>query len=77
MADVFRNVESDGDVQRIQLGFSYSVLDNFIAKVEFVNQQYSGFEQVDNYNFTRGLTPLDLSKDPRFYGVVAEVSFSF
>ena len=42
MADVFRNVESDGDVQRIQLGFGYRVWDNLIAKVEFVNQQYSG-----------------------------------
>ena len=69
--DKLGDVEADGNVHRIQAGFGYEISDGILFKAEYVNQWFRNFEQ------STGFDGLDLTEDPRFYGVVTEISFSF
>ncbi len=63
---------SDGKVNRIQVGGGFWLTRNLLMKVEYVNQKYSGFSvgQVVNNNIAAW-------REPSFSGVISEVSFSF
>jgi hypothetical protein len=65
-------VNSDGSVTRMQVGGGFWLTRNLLMKVEYVQQQYSGFAsgQVVNNN-------IQAWRDPEFSGFVSEVSFSF
>jgi predicted porin len=64
--------DSNGKVDRIQVGGGLWLSKNLLVKVEYVNQKYSGFStgQVVNNNIAAW-------RDPSFSGVISEVSFSF
>ncbi|MFP5246711.1 MAG: hypothetical protein ACLGH0_08450, partial [Thermoanaerobaculia bacterium] len=64
--------DSDGKVNRIQVGGGFWLSKNLLLKVEYVQQQYDGFAegQVVNNN-------IQAWKNPEFSGVISEVSFSF
>jgi hypothetical protein len=64
--------DSDGSVTRMQVGGGFWLTRNLLMKVEYVQQQYSGFAsgQVVNNN-------IQAWRDPEFSGFVSEVSFSF
>ncbi|HEY0156656.1 MAG TPA: hypothetical protein VGF28_05125 [Thermoanaerobaculia bacterium] len=63
---------SDGKVDRIQVGGGFWLTKNLLMKVEYVNQKYSGFRegQIVNNNIAAW-------REPSFSGVISEVSFSF
>ncbi len=64
--------DSDGRVNRIQVGGGFWLTKNLLMKMEYVQQKYSGFStgQVVNNN-------IQAWRDPEFSGFVSEVSFSF
>lgn len=64
--------DSDGTVQRIQVGGGFWLTKNLLLKVEYVQQNYNGFRegQIVNNN-------IQAWKNPEFSGVISEVSFSF
>ena len=64
--------DSDGKVNRIQVGGGYWLSKNLLLKIEYVTQKYSGFAegQVVNNNIAAW-------RDPEFSGFISEVSFSF
>ncbi|HEX8255507.1 MAG TPA: hypothetical protein VF846_20370 [Thermoanaerobaculia bacterium] len=64
--------DSDGNVRRIQVGGGFWLSKNLLLKVEYVDQQYSGFSvgQIVNNNIAAW-------RDPSFSGLISEVSFSF
>ncbi len=65
-------IDSDGSVDRIQVGGGFWLTKNLLLKMEYVQQKYSGFAngQVVNNN-------IQAWRDPEFSGVISEVSFSF
>jgi hypothetical protein len=65
-------VDSGGRVDRIQIGGGYWITDTILAKLEYVHQDYSGFDSSE-----RQVSGIDSWRDPSFDGVIAEVSFSF
>ena len=64
--------DSEGNVQRIQVGGGLWLSRNLLLKVEYVEQKYRGFSvgQIVNNNIAAW-------RDPSFSGVISEVSFSF
>lgn len=64
-------VDSDGSVDRLQVGGGYWLTDNMLAKLEYVTEEYSGFRTGTVLN------GLQAWRDPAFDGFVMEVSFSF
>ena len=64
--------DSDGKVNRLQVGGGFWLTRNLLMKVEYVHQTYSGFAtgQVVNNN-------IQAWRNPEFSGVISEVSFSF
>ncbi len=69
--DKFRDVDSDGNLHRVQGGFGFEIAPGILFKTEYVNQWFSDFEQ------NEGFDGLELTQNPRFYGIVTEISFSF
>lgn len=66
------NVNSNGKVDRIQLGGGLWLTKNLLAKVEYVTQQYRGFVPGNMVN-----NGIQAWRNPSFKGVVSEVSFAF
>lgn len=64
--------ETDGKVNRLQVGGGFWLTKNMLMKVEYVTQKYSGFRQGDMVN-----NGIQAWRDPEFNGFVAEVSFAF
>ena len=64
--------ETDGKVNRIQVGGGFWLTKNMLMKLEYVTQKYSGFRQGDMVN-----NGIQAWRDPEFNGFVAEVSFAF
>jgi len=70
-AQELRSVDSDGHVQRIQLGGGYWLTKNVLAKAEYVYEKFSDF---DPTSWSNGVG-VDVSRDPSFSGLIFEVSF--
>ncbi|HEX2832847.1 MAG TPA: hypothetical protein VHW00_07520 [Thermoanaerobaculia bacterium] len=64
--------DSDGRVNRIQVGGGFWLTKNLLMKMEYVQQKYSGFSQGQVVN-----NNIQAWRDPEFSGFVSEVSFSF
>lgn len=64
--------DSDGTVQRMQIGGGLWLTRHMLAKVEYVKQQYSDFNTGVLLN-----NNIQAWRDPEFSGFVAEVSFAF
>ena len=71
VANAVDGVETDGWVDRIEVGAGYWVTRNLLTKIEYVYQQYHGFGAD-----TGVVSGVDASPSPRFNGVVLEVSWS-
>ena len=65
-------VESDGKVDRIQVGGGLWLSKNLLVKLEYVNQKYDGFAAGQIVN-----NGIQAWRNPSFSGVISEVSFSF
>jgi len=72
VAGAVNGVDSNGWGDRIQIGGGYFFTENLLAKMEYVFQQYHNFAAEDGL-----VSGVDAARDPRFDGVVMEVSFSF
>jgi hypothetical protein len=70
--DMLNGRETDGKVNRIQIGGGLWLTRNMLAKVEYVTQKYKGFRQGDMVN-----NGIQAWRNPEFNGFVAEVSFAF
>jgi hypothetical protein len=68
----FQGVDSDGTVNRYQVGGGLWLTKNLLVKVEYVQQKYDGFAQGNIVN-----NNVQAWRNPEFSGVVSEVSFSF
>ena len=64
--------DSDGTVNRIQVGGGYWLSKNLLLKVEYVTQKYSGFAEGQIVN-----NGIQAWRDPEFSGLITEVSFAF
>jgi hypothetical protein len=71
VANAVDGVETDGWVDRIEVGAGYWVTRDLLGKIEYVYQQYHGFGAG-----TGVVSGVDASPSPRFNGVVLEVSWS-
>jgi hypothetical protein len=71
VANAVHGVETDGWVDRIEVGAGYWVTRELLTKIEYVYQQYHGFAAD-----TGEVSGVDASPSPRFNGVVLEVSWS-
>ena len=71
-ADPTRDVTSDGFVHRFQLGGGYWLHDLILAKLEYVHQFYEGFRADGSQ-----VSGVDVWQNPRFDGVLMEVSLTF
>jgi len=71
-ADKISGNDSMGKVYRIQVGGGLWLTRNMLAKVEYVNQKYSGF--ASGVVLNNGISAW---RNPSFKGVISEVSFSF
>ena len=65
-------VASNGKVYRIQAGGGLWITRNMLAKLEYVNQKYTGFASGVVLN-----NGIQASRNPTFKGFISEVSFSF
>jgi hypothetical protein len=65
-------VESDGWVDRIQVGGGYWATDTILVKAEYVYQKYHDFDQAGGQ-----VSGVDAWLGPEFNGVISEVSFAF
>ena len=72
MTDMLAGRPTDGKVNRVQVGGGFWLTKNMLAKLEYVQQKYTGFGQGDMVN-----NNIQAWHDPEFSGFVAEVSFSF
>lgn len=72
IAGAVNGVATDGWADRIQVGTGYWLSRNILAKVEYVYQQFHGFE-----SNTGVVSGVDASRSPNFSGVVMEISFGF
>ena len=68
----FQGVDSEGTVNRYQVGGGLWLTKNLLVKVEYVQQKYDGFVQGNIVN-----NNVQAWRNPEFSGVVSEVSFSF
>jgi hypothetical protein len=75
-ASTLQDNDSDGIVQRFQVGFGLEIVpDQLVFKTEYVNQWANDFAPGQK---VLGRNPgVDLATEPKFYGVVAEVAVSF
>lgn len=64
--------DSDGSVNRIQVGGGFWLTKNLLMKLEYVDQKYSGFSEGQIVN-----NGIQAWRDPEFSGFISEVSFSF
>lgn len=64
--------DSNGTVDRIQVGGGLWLTKNLLVKMEYVNQKYSGFAEGQVVN-----NGIQAWRNPSFNGVISEVSFSF
>lgn len=64
--------DSDGEVNRIQVGGGFWLTKNLLLKVEYVTQKYDGFAVGQIVN-----NGVQAWRNPEFSGVISEVSFSF
>ena len=70
--DMLQGAATNGKVTRYQIGGGLWLTRNLLAKVEYVDQKYSGFRAGQVVN-----NGIDAGKSPSFKGVISEVSFSF
>lgn len=70
-ADELNSVNSDGKVQRYQVGGGYWINRYMLAKVEYVHQTYNDFAKNTVVNNVR------VDRNPEFSGPILEVSFNF
>ena len=70
--DMLNGRETDGKVNRIQVGGGFWLTKNMLMKLEYVTQKYEGFREGDMVN-----NGIQAWRDPEFNGFVAEVSFAF
>ncbi len=71
-ANILNGNDSDGKVNRIQVGGGFWLSKNLLLKVEYVQQKYQGFANGEVVN-----NNIQAWKNPQFSGVISEVSFSF
>lgn len=71
-ADKFQGIDSNGSVNRYQVGGGLWLTKNLLVKVEYVQQKYSGFATGNIVN-----NNVQAWRNPEFSGIVSEVSFSF
>jgi predicted porin len=71
-ASMISGVSSDGKVNRLQIGGGLWLTKNLLAKVEYVDQKYSGF--ASGVVLNNGIAAW---RNPSFKGMVSEVSFAF
>ncbi len=72
VAGAVHGVDTSGWVDRFQIGGGYWFTKSLLAKLEYVYQQYN------NFNSAAGVVDgVEAVDNPRFSGVVMEVSFSF
>jgi hypothetical protein len=71
VANAVHGIETDGWVDRIEVGAGYWVTRSLLTKIEYLYQQYHGFG-----GDTGEVSGVDASPSPRFNGVVLEVSWS-
>jgi hypothetical protein len=71
-ADKINDLNSNGKVDRIQIGGGLWLTRNMLVKVEWVEQKYTGFVQGNVMN--NGVAAW---RDPEFKGLVSEFSFAF
>jgi hypothetical protein len=70
--DTTRDVRSNGIMHRFQLGGGYWVHQSILTKSEYVHQFADGFSPDGSQ-----ASGVDAWLDPRFNGVLVEISFSF
>lgn len=70
-ADKLAGVDTDGRVDRIQVGFGYWLSNFLLAKAEYVYQAYNDFNEGEK------ISGVNAWSDPSFQGVITEVSFAF
>lgn len=70
--DMLNGRETDGKVNRLQVGGGFWLTRNMLMKLEYVTQKYRGFRQGDMVN-----NNIQAWRNPEFDGFVAEVSFAF
>ena len=71
-ADQISGSNSNGRVNRFQVGGGLWLTRNMLAKFEYVTQKYSGFE--NGVVLNNGVAAW---RNPSFKGLISEVSFSF
>lgn len=71
VANAVGGVETDGWADRIEVGAGYWLTRDILTKIEYVYQQYHGFG-----SDTGVVSGVDASPNPRFSGVLLEVSWS-
>jgi hypothetical protein len=71
VANAVHGVETDGWVDRIEVGGGYWITNSVLSKLEYVYQQYHGFAAD-----TDEVSGVDASPNPRFNGVLLEISWS-
>jgi hypothetical protein len=71
IANAVHGVETDGWVDRVEVGAGYWITNDLLSKLEYVYQQYHGFAPN-----TGEVSGVDASPNPRFNGVLLEISWS-
>src|SRR5205814_9587695 len=71
-AHMIAGVSSTGKVNRLQIGGGLWMTKNLLAKVEYVDQKYTGFRSGIVLN--NGIAAW---RNPSFKGLVSEASFAF
>lgn len=71
-AQSVNGASSHGWVDRAEIGGGYWVTNSILAKAEYVYEQYHGFSAADGL-----VSGVDAFHNPRFNGLVFEVSFEF
>ena len=72
IAGSVHGVNTDGWVDRIQVGGGYWLTRSVLVKLEYVYQQVHNFDAADGI-----VSGVDIGDSPHFSGAVMEVSFSF
>ena len=72
VAGAVNGVDTNGWVDRFQIGGGYWLTRSMLAKVEYVYEQYNGFGAAEG-----DVDAVDAAQNPSFNGVIMEVSFGF
>jgi hypothetical protein len=75
LAQTVNGVDSNGWVDRAEVGGGYWFTNNLLFKAEYVYEQFHGFDST--LDLINGYGGVDGGRNPSFNGLVAEVSFSF